>query len=288
MIYPSFYEMICRIRYRDYITYQKIKLDNYSAIRSMLPLRAKIDALVFHDGEYMWTRVREIDDSLNTRCGKLITDKSFFSFFCPQKAKFGEFVSIDKNLFSNDISKVEFTLGVIISNYVKSFKISKASKKVTLFNFLNSNFRGDGNFVLYANGRALDIDNYYGNFKTIFLDYINSYENDLINVYLTYALVKSDILTPMILGGEKFNISKLEKLRVPIDNYWIFQLIYGNDSSIYFEFEDDESWGPIDVLKLKTEIKPVYTKSVNACRLDLKKKDASVVFVNDGFVMRFY
>lgn len=287
MILPADFSLLCKINYKNYKVYQKVSLKDFEFLTKKFPAGTYVDALVYKPNKiYGWSRIKSVRLGEQTSTQIIRTDKRGLSFTAPKFAKDVKFVTLPKGFFEEASSVKEAVLGVLSSSYVKDFKI-KATDRARAYgiaSFVQSNIQSFSNIVLDINRSACDISDMHRNIRYIFYDYLTVHDKYPIDVYLTHILIQNRMLVPLILGGEKPVVDE-DTFRVPMSTYWLFQLLYGREKSVYCEIVDPESWGKIDVRRLETRLKRTYTPAEGAC-LELASTNVQPIII-DSFAMRF-
>jgi hypothetical protein len=248
-----------------------------------LPAGIMVDALVFRPNKvYGWGNITSVETNIKTKTHKIMTDLYGFSFDSPAFAKEAKFVTLPADFFSVSDNIKELILGVVTSKYVKDFSVYARGRKrkIGLPTLFESDIKSFSSIVLSLNGIVFDGANYKGDIDNILLDYIENWNVNRIDVYLTHVLIKSGLLIPFIFSSSP--IINLDILHVPVENYWVFQLLYGR----YKTISTNADGNIVNINKINLRIKRKYQES-NGVFLNLRSKNVQPVIINEGFAMRF-
>jgi hypothetical protein len=280
---PITCDVIARISWKGYSVIQKVNLSSYEAIMLKLPRGTRIDILVYlANNQYGWSTLQNvtIDDSVSMNY--TTTNYKGISVYVPASSKVS-FVQLTQDRFERPIRLGDYLLGLLALTKVKTLRIEQ--KKNTYNDLASFLRRGDQNIKpkVFINNREFDWETFLD--KNNVLDYLREYYSNKMDVYLTHLMIRSGFLAPVIFSG--VDLTSLicdDKLRVPLENYWIFYLMYGKQLDIVSELHDNEEFRLKDVVLRKTH--PTYLKEPRVI-LHMESKVNKPVIINGLFPMRF-
>jgi len=288
MILPADFSLMCRINYRKSCTYQKIALNDYNNMIAKFPAGTTVDALSYRANKmYGWSKIKSVHFDIETSTQNILTNKRGLSFKAPKQAIGLKFVTLPRGFFDSAGSSLkEKIFGTIASSFVKNFEIKgkDRTKKLSLYRLLMSSIVSTNSANVTLNGKTFNYAKYIDNIDILLMDYLDNIYDCPMDVYLTHKLICNRLLIPYIFGGKKFNGTN-ESIEVPMSSYWIFQLLYSRDNSVYFNALNNFKWGDVDITKLQTRLIRTYTKT-NGAKLELRSSNVQPVVINN-FAVRF-
>jgi hypothetical protein len=204
------------------------------------------------------------------------------NFYTPTRSNVS-FVSLSQERFEKPIQLGDYLLGLLALHKVKTIRIEQ---KKNIYNDLATFLRrGDREIEpkVFLNGREFDWKFFLD--KNNIIDYLNEYYSNKMDVYLIHLMIRSGFLAPVVFSGvDLTSLIQDNTLRVPLENYWIFQLMYGKQLDIVSPLHEDELFS----LRQTTlnKMHPTYLQEPRVI-IHIESKLNKPVLINGLFPMRF-
>lgn len=281
---PITCDVIARISWKGYSAIQRVNLSSYDAIMLKLPKGTRIDILTYSaNQQYGWSMLHGITINTDTvSMNYTTTNFKGISVYVPASNKVS-FVPLSQERFERPIRLGDYLLSILALTKVKTIRIEQ--KKNTYNDLASFLRRGDPEIKpkVFINDREFDWEIFLD--KNNIIDYLREYYSNTMDVYLTHLMIRSGFLAPVVFSGVDLTSLICEnKLRVPLDNYWIFYLMYGRQLDIVSELHDNEEFRLNDIVLRKTH--PTYLRETKV-ELHIESKHNKPVIINGLFPMRF-
>lgn len=282
---PMTCDIIARISYKGFCTTQKINLSKYTSIVSKLPKGARIDVLSYlANRQYGWSMVHDVttDPARTVSMNYTTTNFKGIGFYAPARAKVA-FVSLTPEYFVRPIEIGSYLLGLAALERVKDIRIEQ---KKSVFNDIGSYLRRRNLEIetkVFFNNKEFEWNRFID--KENIRDYLNEFHSNKMDVYLTHLMIRSGFLAPVVFSGIDLSPHQCDnRVRVPLENYWIFYLMHGKQYEIYSDLHNSDPFSIKDLVI--NRVTPTYLKEPRAI-IHLESKLNVPVVINGIFPMRF-
>lgn len=282
---PVTCDVIARISWKGYSVIQKINLNEYKNILTKLPKGTRIDVLSYQaNNVYGWSMLYDviIDKETPYSMNWITTNFPGITFYKPIRSKF-RFVPLLPERFTRPIRLGDYLLGVFALAKVKKIRIEQKGK---IYNDLGSYLRKHNPLIdtkVFINDKEFDWKTYLD--KDNIIHYLREFYTNKMDVYLTHIMIHSGFLAPVVFSGVDLSEFVIDgKLRVPIDNYWIFYLMYGRQYEVISDLGRDGIFSLNTIIEKKENFR--YSREPRAI-LKIESKLNRPVVINGLFPMRF-
>lgn len=288
---PSCYDCILKIKYGTTVSYQKINLSKFREIRNRLNVKVEFYMLAYLSNcTYSWIKIEDAFVDGTIICRKYHTNFKSINLFMPLDEKM-PWATLPNGFFSEEITEKQWALGLYAAdNFVFSVR-NKYDRKIkesvdinTYFNNKKIDHSQDRWYVDELPFRHRD----FMNIKEVTYEYLENFYTHTMDVYLVNSLFRANILLPLGFYQDVNRLATSVVNRVPKDMYWLFQLLYGRDSYVYFQIDMDTNISFSDIKRWKRwkkKVKRDYT--IPRIVIELNHKKVRPVVIHNNLAMRF-